>query len=110
MTSRTLTIIVAAVLGGALLCVGGLIALAGGAAACTPRVDASALTSPGLPAQAPVPVPGYDDEQLTNAAIIVAVGTGRGIPVSGLVIAVAAALQESSLRNLGDLGPNNDHD
>jgi hypothetical protein len=108
MTSRTLTFIVAAVVGSALLCVGGLIGLAGSAAACTPRTDASALASPDAPTTAPVS--GYDSEQLTNAATIVAVGAGRGIPTRGLVIAIATALQESSLRNLADLGERNDHD
>src|SRR5262249_23929178 len=81
--------------------------LAGTAAACTPRIDPSAATSA-------IPTPdlasGYDSEQLTNAAIIVSVGAGRGIPQRGLIIAVATAIQESSLRNLGDQGPHDDHD
>lgn len=108
MTGRTLTVIVAAVVGTAMLCVGGLIGLAGSAAACTPRTEMSAVASPFAPTAAPVS--GFDSEQLTNAATIVAVGAGRGIPPRGLVIAVATALQESSLRNLGDLGERNDHD
>ncbi|MDT5027532.1 MAG: hypothetical protein QOE61_3958, partial [Micromonosporaceae bacterium] len=107
MTGRAATLLVAAVVGIAVLCVGGLIGLAGGASACTPRLDPSATAS-GAPTSSPVS--GYDSEQLTNAALIVAAGAGRGISPRGLIIAVATALQESSLRNLGDLGANNDHD
>jgi len=49
-------------------------------------------------------------EQITNAAIIVEVGHDLGVPPRGWVIAVATALQESGLRNLGHLGARNDHD
>jgi cell wall-associated NlpC family hydrolase len=107
MTGRAAYLLVAAVVGSAMLCVGGLIGLAGGASACASRLDPSAAAS-----DEPTPdlALGYDSEQLTNAAIIVSVGAGRGIAPRGLIIAVATALQESSLRNLGDLGPNNDHD
>ena len=35
-----------------------------------------------------------------NAAIIIAVGRSLGVPDHGIVIALAAAMQESSLRNL----------
>ncbi|MBM7504587.1 LysM peptidoglycan-binding domain-containing protein [Agromyces aurantiacus] len=41
-----------------------------------------------------------DDEMRANAAVIVAVGRARGIPDRGIVIALAAAAQESGLRNL----------
>jgi cell wall-associated NlpC family hydrolase len=104
MTGRAAYLLVAAIVGTAMLCVGGLIGLTGGALACTPRLDPSAAVS-----DAPTPdlVSGYDSEQLTNAAIIVSVGAGRGIPPRGLTIAVATAIQESSLRNLA---ANNDHD
>ncbi|MFD2414801.1 C40 family peptidase [Amycolatopsis pigmentata] len=43
---------------------------------------------------------GYEPEQLANAATIVAVGKQLGVPEHGWVIAIAAALQESGLRNL----------
>lgn len=49
-------------------------------------------------------------EQRRNAEIIVTVGATMGVPVRGQVIAVATALQESRLTNLGDLGTDNDHD
>ena len=107
MTGRAATLLVAAVVGIAVLCVGGLVGFAGGASACIPRIDPSATASG---AATSVPVSGYDSEQLTNAALIVSVGAGRGIPPRGLIVAVATALQESSLRNLGDLGEGNNHD
>jgi murein DD-endopeptidase MepM/ murein hydrolase activator NlpD len=50
------------------------------------------------------------DEQMRNAAIIVGVGQRMGVPPRGWVIAVATAMQESWLRNLGHLGAANDHD
>lgn len=45
-------------------------------------------------------VAGYGPEQLTNAAIIVAVGKHLRIPEKGQVVAIATAMQESTLRNL----------
>ncbi|QFU86753.1 C40 family peptidase [Amycolatopsis sp. YIM 10] len=45
-------------------------------------------------------VPGLTDEQLGNAATIVAVGKQMAVPEPGWVVAIAAALQESGLRNL----------
>ncbi len=41
-----------------------------------------------------------DAEQRGNAATIVSVGRSLGVPDQGIVVALAAALQESSLRNL----------
>lgn len=41
-----------------------------------------------------------DAEQLDNARTIIAVGQRLGVPVYGWVVALATALQESSLRNL----------
>jgi hypothetical protein len=54
------------------------------------------------PARAPVPAPivPLTDEMRVNAAIIVQVGRGEGVDDQGLVIALAAAMQESGLRNL----------
>lgn len=49
-------------------------------------------------------------EQINNAAAIVTVGKEMGVPPRGWVIAVATAMQESWLRNLGHLGTRNDHD
>src|SRR5204862_1422787 len=50
------------------------------------------------------------DEQMHNAAVIVATGQRIRVPPRGWVIAIATALQESELVNLGDLGSHNDHD
>jgi Membrane proteins related to metalloendopeptidases len=49
-------------------------------------------------------------QQMHNAAVIVSVGQQQKIPPRGWVIAVATAMQESDLINLGDLGARNDHD
>jgi hypothetical protein len=43
---------------------------------------------------------GLTAEQANNAALIVAVGTSRGLPEQAKTIALATALQESDLRNL----------
>src|SRR5690606_32803898 len=59
----------------------------------------------------PLPrIASLSEEQVRNAAIIINVGAEMNVPPRGWVIAVATALQESSLRNLGHLGPDNDHD
>jgi murein DD-endopeptidase MepM/ murein hydrolase activator NlpD len=50
------------------------------------------------------------DQQMRNAAIIVKVGQQMQVPPRGWVVAVATALQESRLINLGHLGSRNDHD
>jgi murein DD-endopeptidase MepM/ murein hydrolase activator NlpD len=50
------------------------------------------------------------DAQMRNAATIIAVGQKMNVPPRGWVIAIATALQESVLTNLGDLGAKNDHD
>src|SRR5688500_8432273 len=42
----------------------------------------------------------YGLEQMGNAAIIVDIGAQRGIPDQGIVVALMAAMTESSLRNL----------
>ncbi len=67
------------------------------------------LVIPGGSAPAPAASGGsitaLNDEMRANAAIIVQVGREQGVPDYGIVIALAAAMQESSLRNLdwGDL-------
>lgn len=42
----------------------------------------------------------YGAEQMTNAKLIVDIGTERGIPDHGIVVALMAAMTESGLRNL----------
>lgn len=48
---------------------------------------------------------GLNDEMASNARVIIQVGRDLGVPDYGIVIALAAAMQESSLRNInwGDL-------
>lgn len=55
-------------------------------------------------------VGGLGSEQTRNANIIIQVGEQMNVPARGWVIAIATALQESGLRNLGNLGSRNDHD
>ncbi|MFG2127806.1 heavy metal transporter [Streptomyces sp. NPDC048751] len=43
----------------------------------------------------------FSPEQAVNAATIAAVGTNRGMPQRAVTIALATALQESGLRNIG---------
>jgi hypothetical protein len=52
----------------------------------------------------------WDTTQRENAATIVQVGLALAVPERGEVVALATAMQESELNNLGDLGANNDHD
>jgi murein DD-endopeptidase MepM/ murein hydrolase activator NlpD len=98
-TGRVLAAVAAAITTLAFLCVGGLLALTGTASACT----TTAITAPTGAGR-------YDTEQLHHARTIITVGARHDMPVRGQIIAVATALQESGLRNLGHLGARNDHD
>nr|WP_067509166.1 M23 family metallopeptidase [Actinoplanes sp. TFC3] len=52
----------------------------------------------------------YGSAQMKNAAIIINTGAELHLPPRAWVIAVATAMQESRLTNLGNLGARNDHD
>ena len=52
----------------------------------------------------------YGAEQIRNAAVIINVGADLKLPPRAWVIAIATAMQESRLTNLGYLGKRNDHD
>ncbi|MEQ4305331.1 M23 family metallopeptidase [Plantactinospora sp. B6F1] len=52
----------------------------------------------------------YKASQMRHAAIIIKVGRELELPPRAWVIAVATAMQESGLNNLGHLGDRNDHD
>ncbi|WP_229067769.1 M23 family metallopeptidase [Actinoplanes sp. DH11] len=52
----------------------------------------------------------YGANQIRNAATIINVGADLQMPPRAWVIAVATAMQESRLVNLGHLGARNDHD
>ncbi|MGK5680189.1 hypothetical protein [Actinoplanes sp. URMC 104] len=54
----------------------------------------------GVTSTAPKPIRAWNAEQVANAAVIVAVGQQLQVPARGWVIAVATAMQESSLNNL----------
>jgi N-acetylmuramoyl-L-alanine amidase len=62
------------------------------------------VAAPAAPAPAAAPVggsvTGLNDEMRGNAAVIVQVGRELGVSDYGIVIALATAMQESSLRNL----------
>ncbi|ADD40202.1 M23 family metallopeptidase [Stackebrandtia nassauensis] len=51
-----------------------------------------------------------NEEQVGNAAIIIQTGQKRNMSPRAWVIAVATAMQESTLHNYGHLGDRNDHD
>jgi murein DD-endopeptidase MepM/ murein hydrolase activator NlpD len=97
MSSRSISILTAVVAGVLLLCLAGPAVILGGgiAAACTPTA-----TTPPTTATSADPTARWDGDQVGNAQVIVTVGTQRGIPPRGWVIAVSTAMQESGLRNL----------
>src|SRR5690349_19255116 len=83
-----------------LLCVGGVVALAATAVdttGCVAPVGSGGVGSWGA-------------DQIGHAVTIVRVGAQLEVPRRGWVIAVATAIQESGLRNLGNLADRNDHD
>jgi hypothetical protein len=69
----------------------------------SPAATAPACVAPSTPHT-------WDSAQRANATTIVQVGVALAVPARGEVVAVAAAMQESQLYNLGDLGAHNDHD
>jgi hypothetical protein len=73
----------------------------------TPRPSAAGTGSACRAPRAPHP---WNSTQRENATTIVEVGVAMGVPKRGEVVALAAAMQESQLYNLGDLGVNNDAD
>jgi murein DD-endopeptidase MepM/ murein hydrolase activator NlpD len=106
MKIRTLVSIIIAVVVVFVLCAGGLGGLLGGGAAagaCSPAnaspASAAATRPFGGPSTWPAIGP-WDGEQVANAAVIVATGVQLGVPGRGWIIAVATAMQESTLRNL----------
>nr|WP_151771972.1 heavy metal transporter [Streptomyces abyssomicinicus] len=67
----------------------------GGAGPSGPGCEVVASGGRGEPARY-----AFTPEQAVNAATITAVGTARGLPERAVTIALATALQESSLRNI----------
>ncbi|MEV7230903.1 M23 family metallopeptidase [Polymorphospora sp. NPDC051019] len=97
MSGRMVTTLLAVGMAVVFVCLTGPAILFGGAAAgCDPH---GRLPSPasrhGWPAVGP-----WDREQVGHAATIISVGSAKNVPRRGWVIAVATAMQESTLRNL----------
>jgi murein DD-endopeptidase MepM/ murein hydrolase activator NlpD len=98
-----------------LLCCGGAVAMVfislQNGAAQQAQTSATGCGGPVIDVAVKVPsVASLRADQVRNAATIIRVGQQMTVPPRGWVIAVATALQESSLHNLGNLGANNDHD
>ena len=72
------------------------------------RGASAAATAP--PCTAPSTPHAWNTTQRENAATIVQVGVVLAVPERGHVVALATAMQESQLYNLGNLGAKNDHD
>lgn len=106
MNTRSLISIAIVVVAVFVLCVGGLGGLLGGgtaAGACLPanlQAPASTTASPPRTPNVWPAVGRWDGEQVANAAAILTTGAQLGVPARGWVIAVATAMQESTLRNL----------
>jgi hypothetical protein len=76
---------------------------AAGSVAVTSTVRVMAQSAPpALPAGPVASVAGLSRVQMDNARVIVEVGRAMGLPARAQVIAVACAMQESSLRNLAN--------
>jgi murein DD-endopeptidase MepM/ murein hydrolase activator NlpD len=73
-----------------------------GAPTDQPSPAAPSTTPSHVVPSGPPQIPGYTDEQLGNATAIITVGRQKNVPPRGWMIAVATALQESSLINLPD--------
>ncbi|MCX5122005.1 C40 family peptidase [Micromonospora sp. NBC_00362] len=107
MSARALAAVAGGVVAVLVLCAGGIGALftGGGAASAACYRTLGPDGQPLLPTIAASPptsgsADGWSNEQLANAAVIVAVGDELAVPPRGWVIALATALQESTLRNL----------
>src|ERR1044072_8007041 len=107
MISRAVAGIAFAVIAVLLGCSGmllGILGRGGAAADCLPAADASpgglSAAASSRAGTAPRPIGEGNTERVASAAVIVAAGRRRQIPPRGQVIAVATAMQESSLTNL----------
>ncbi|MCY1141522.1 hypothetical protein OWR29_26290 [Actinoplanes sp. Pm04-4] len=98
MTARGAAGIAVAVIGILLACAA-LISLPGAGTATTSCLTASGTTPDEEAHSGPGPVGIWSADQIANAAVIVTVGQRMQFPARGWVIAVAAAMQESSLIN-----------
>ena len=105
MNGRALLGVVAAVILTVVVCAGGIgaVLLGGSSTTCAPAIDTAspaATLSPPPPGGTWPRLGSWDGEQVGHAAAIVTVGVRLGVPQRGWIIAVATAIQESTLRNL----------
>ncbi|MEV4346635.1 M23 family metallopeptidase [Actinoplanes sp. NPDC049596] len=112
---RKIVLLVALVATLALLCCGGSITalLVGGLTDENPKLNLAMGCGKGGPVDPDSKMPrirSYGATQMRNAAVIINVGADLKMPPRAWVIAVATAMQESRLTNLGNLGKRNDHD
>ncbi|GAA4262793.1 C40 family peptidase [Dactylosporangium darangshiense] len=99
MTSKAIAALVAGLLGVIVVCaLGGAALFGGGATGCSLPMPASGPTL-SMPTGGWPQTGTYRPDQVAMAATIVSVGAQMGVPVRGSVIAVATAIQESSLSN-----------
>jgi hypothetical protein len=115
MLRKTVTAVAGFAFAGGALLGPSTVALASPAAEA-PRVTAVAVDKPALEKLVPHGVQGRQSyvrlsgEQVANAKAIVAATKKSGLGERAAVVAIATALQESKLENLGHLGDRNDHD
>ncbi|MBG0560965.1 M23 family metallopeptidase [Actinoplanes aureus] len=113
---RKVVLLIALVVTLVLLCCGGSVTvlLLGGTGDDNPStLNASLGCGKGGPVDPDSKLPrirSYGGAQIRNAAVIINVGADMQMPPRAWVIAVATAMQESRLVNLGHLGDRNDHD
>ncbi|MEU7802644.1 M23 family metallopeptidase [Micromonospora arborensis] len=86
----------------ALILVGGAVVVAGPGYQCTVAPAATTGGPPAGSAAAPSEGGSWDTAQMANAAAIVRAGAEKNLPPRGWTIAVATAMQESTLRNLAN--------
>lgn len=105
MTARALASLSAGVVAVLVLCAAGISVLfTGGGTASASCYSGTGPDGPPPPPPItmtpPVAAEGWDSDQVANAAVIVTVGVELAVPPRGWVIALATAMQESTLRNL----------
>jgi murein DD-endopeptidase MepM/ murein hydrolase activator NlpD len=100
MSNKMLGGLVGTVLSLVIACAAGAVLLFGGgdSASCNLPLPSGPPISP--PAGGWQPIGRYDIEQVGHAATTSGVGAQMGVPMRGWIIAVATAIQESTLRNL----------
>ncbi|MFG3302918.1 C40 family peptidase [Micromonospora chersina] len=101
MNARALAALAGGVVAVVVLCAGGIGALFTGggtaSAACYGAISAGSTIAVSPPAAGAA---GWSSDQVANAAVIVVVGADLKVPPRGWVVALATAMQESTLRNL----------